>query len=1114
MPYSSDPRLQQLVAAAASLWERAAAPPADAHRCGEAETLAPADDSWLRQTWQASLGNGPERLEARLSWQGLSWAELVALEKPLPAAGDGPLPGWALVVGRSVELHPGPFPHPGVTGPHLGLEPEEPLPFEGFWLGFLMTASQRLHQDCSPAQVSLLAPQAWQALERSLLIQLSHLGASVLEKEFDQVRPPARRLLSIFTGGLRTEEDATSYRQFLTGELVDGGLALLERWPLLARLAGRLTELWLESTLEFLKRLEQDLAHLPHRAMSSHDAAAASGDCRLAGPPVQDLVPLCSDRHNGGRSVLILTLTCGCRCVYKPRPVEMESAFQQLLAWCNGQDDVPMQQRCITVLDRGDYGWVEWVEATPCSQRQEVALFFERAGMLMALVHVLRGNDCHRDNLIAASQWPVLIDGETLLAAQLRTDLFDQRQQHEENDDDYSVLQAGFLPCWDLVTRGGQARGLDVSALGHPGAAQVDAQRLGWRFVNTDAMHQALIPVGDDIGTNLPILEGERQAPERFLPELLRGFEQTHRFLRRRRRELLAPESPLQRFAECPNRYLFRVTILYDDLIARSLSPTHLRCALTRSLNLDQLALAYLEGPASRKLLPLLQAEREALENLDIPYLQGCTADRHLRSGGRLLVEDAFVGAPYTLMRQALQQLDEDDLQRQLHLIRGSFQAQRARPLSRETDGTDANGIATEALLAIEPLSTGDSLQEACRIADDLLAMAERRTDDSLSWIGMAMLPNSQQYRLRRLGASLYDGQVGIGLFMACLAASVPEERYRQGAMASVAKLCRWVERRRESSTGPPMPLSQGIGGATGLGGLVYGLVRIADVLDSDALLSVATTVASWIDAEAIAADRQLDVIGGCAGAILGLLTLHERTGNTAPLQAAMLCGERLEKERTLLPESGLRAWRTLEKQPLTGFSHGAAGISLALLRLHAASGRTCFREAALEGIAFERSVFASDQGNWPDLRSHGGTTTPWYMVNWCHGAAGIGLARLAGLRWLDDLQVREEIDSAVSTTVAWGGQGVDHLCCGNMGRVQLLLEAGLQLGRPDLTQQAQRLANWMVQRARRTGYYRLLPDIQEPVQSPGFFQGMSGIGHGLLRLATAGRPVSVCQWR
>ena len=60
-----------------------------------------------------------------------------------------------------------------------------------------------------------------------------------------------------------------------------------------------------------------------------------------------------------------------------------------------------------------------------------------------------------------------------------------------------------------------------------------------------------------------------------------------------------------------------------------------------------------------------------------------------------------------------------------------------------------------------------------------------------------------------------------------------------------------------------------------------------------------------------------------------------------------------------------------LKEEMLTGFSHGAAGIAYALLKLHEATGESSFREAALEAEAYETSVFLPEVSNWPDFRTH-----------------------------------------------------------------------------------------------------------------------------------------------
>ena len=86
----------------------------------------------------------------------------------------------------------------------------------------------------------------------------------------------------------------------------------------------------------------------------------------------------------------------------------------------------------------------------------------------------------------------------------------------------------------------------------------------------------------------------------------------------------------------------------------------------------------------------------------------------------------------------------------------------------------------------------------------------------------------------------------------------------------------------------------------------------------------------------------------------------------------------------------------------LTGLAHGAAGIGLALLELHKATGRADFLEAGLGAFAYEDSLFDPRQGNWPDLRGFDAvpdaTKAATYPLAWCHGAPGYRLGKTPGL--------------------------------------------------------------------------------------------------------------------
>jgi lantibiotic modifying enzyme len=190
--------------------------------------------------------------------------------------------------------------------------------------------------------------------------------------------------------------------------------------------------------------------------------------------------------------------------------------------------------------------------------------------------------------------------------------------------------------------------------------------------------------------------------------------------------------------------------------------------------------------------------------------------------------------------------------------------------------------------------------------------------------------------------------------------------------------------------------------------------------------------------------------------------------------------------------------------------------MAYALLRLAALTGSPDFGRAAVAAIHYEDRVFEPDEGNWPDLRkealaANGGR--PSFLTQWCHGATGIGLARLAGLDALDTPTVRADIEAAVEATRRFGAQNVDHACCGSMGRAELLLSAGRRLHRPELVDEAGRFAATVVGRATARDGYRVVGRLPRGVGCPSFFQGTAGIGYHLLRLAEPDLVPSVLVW-
>ena len=145
--------------------------------------------------------------------------------------------------------------------------------------------------------------------------------------------------------------------------------------------------------------------------------------------------------------------------------------------------------------------------------------------------------------------------------------------------------------------------------------------------------------------------------------------------------------------------------------------------------------------------------------------------------------------------------------------------------------------------------------------------------------------------------------------------------------------------RQKPSST--PSPLSLFVGHL----GVAYAAHRIAALTDTEDLVAEAEWLLDGLF-EGHAKPHPLDMIGGNAGAIPPLLALSRSTGGTRERTLAIALGEQLCK--TAIRQGETWTWDPeiasgpdTASAPLTGMSHGASGIGVALLRTPCRNGRS-----------------------------------------------------------------------------------------------------------------------------------------------------------------------------
>jgi type 2 lantibiotic biosynthesis protein LanM len=1047
-----------------------------------------------------------ENFKKRLAWDDLDIDTVRRALGPVSFDQDQPLPGWLHTLDETLSSLPSTLPARGSPAEDRCLDRTAPVPFEELWLPFVRIARQRLSErEGSP--VHLLSREALAALERELLSTLATIGSQSLCLEFTvfrTLRQPAK-LLSFMQPSRRpstsadeplAEPSSQLYEAFVQYMLAGGLFDFFHEYSVAGRLAAVATDQWVNSTADFLDRLAADLPAIQH-----HFAANA-----VLGNVVR-VAPGLSDPHHNGRSVIALTFATGLKLIYKPRDIGLEGAYNQLLAWLNERGIAP-EFKVLQVLDRSTHGWVEFAEQAPCQDEAEAALYYHRAGMLIALIYVLHGSDCHHGNVIACGPYPVIIDLEVLLNPMIAEDIQDDYQdsvqlvatQHYKS----SVLTSGLLP---ILHRAPDGTAHDLSSLGGM-SDDHSVQRQLWQSVNTDQMVLVKDKQAIAASDSVPYLNQVPLSPNDYLEEMVAGFQQMYQFFRDNRAALMAAGGPLTALKHRRARFVFRNTSVYSQLRQFAFAPRYMKEGLERSIHFDVLSWALVVSDSKSKFWPIIKEEIRALEQMDVPLFGVYTdGDAVLSDSDSVRVAQAFIGNGYRQTISTLDHMNDADMALQSGYIRASMVTR----LLSATHSQAHTEQSTLDLAELTPLPQAQLVEKAALIAAALVKSAIR-SGETMTWIALEYNPELERFQLKPLGHSLYSGLSGIALFLGALARVTGEKSYRDLALRALSDL-RTALARRDINRLARLGKRLGLGSAYGIGAIIYAFTRLSRLLDDSDLAEEARRAAGLLTPELIAGDRCPDVFSGSAGAILGLLAAYDQSPVQSLLDQAIACGRHLLNAR-VVSKSGHRAWLTLNNTLLTGFSHGAAGIAYALLRLYERAPDPQFLDAARDAIAYERSVFSPQAGNWPDLRftASGG---PVFTTTWCHGAPGIALARLGSLKLLDSEEIRQELDVALDTTrqALVASNAVDHLCCGTLGRAETLFKAGQVLSRQTLTESALKIATGLVERAEQRGSYRLFAGLSADIDYPGFFQGVSGIGYELLRFAYPDMLPSVLLW-
>jgi lantibiotic modifying enzyme len=428
------------------------------------------------------------------------------------------------------------------------------------------TAKGPLEQLCS-----LGVSFGWRDLERT--IKSAHL-ARTSAKAGSSLRKHLGRTLEWITGpafelewksyklagealALHSSDEADMIKKFLGARPVERLLSLFRKFPVLVELWTMAIKDWHDEVAEIFTRAAAD-----ERAIARHffeiSATGRITDVRLG----------LSDRHLGGRTVALVEFEHG-RVVYKPRSGANEAAWDSVLRSLNQHGFEP-RLRETRILRRKRYHWMEWIEPAKCREAAGVRRFYVRLGGLIAVAHLLNAVDCHRENLIAAGEHPVLVDIDAL----------------------WHVAPARTANAVELLYRTGFFPNEDPTSL------QSRSSVLGKA----------------SSGTHLPRIGGRVESAADYTEEIVNGFGKAWRCLVGTARGRTNFRQRQRRIQSQPHRRIYRATESYAAIIRASLQPSALISSTARRALIERLANAQSVGSA------ITRGEVQALARLDIPY--------------------------------------------------------------------------------------------------------------------------------------------------------------------------------------------------------------------------------------------------------------------------------------------------------------------------------------------------------------------------------------------------------------------------------------------------------------------------------------------------------------
>jgi len=860
------------------------------------------------------------------------------------------------------------------------------------------------------------------------------------------------------------EDSETRYKYFVEKLLINENYQtnLYNKYPELIRVLDK----YLENTLNYITEI---LSHTSKEKQNIFKQMEINEAYLLENIEFSQ-----GDSHNGNKTVTKLTFENDFCLMYKPRPLGIEKAYNELLDWlCSIIPDFK-KPYAANVYTKDNYGYMEFIDRKECTDQESVKNFYYKMGELVAILYSLNSKDFHGENIIASGEEPVLIDLETLLHKVEQIDK--EKISSYENilhTITNSVASIAILPT-TIINRI-ENLVMEVGAMnsGNKRKSPYKTQVLTGR--NTDEIRIENEYKEIEIIDSSPKYNGIYLSADQYIADIKQGFIQIYNWIKENKK--IYYEKVVELFSEKESRYIFRSTNNYTQLIETSYHPDLLHNKIDRFIYFHRVFTT--TDFENKNDVAMCKTEVEEMLNGDVPMYKIKNNSSDISNMNNNIVMNAEGDSILKSIESRINMFTQNDLKRQVSLINQCFLGSGLK--TDIPDSTNTSYVENDS----SPIDHRDSIQLAEDLTNSMLERAIRNSHKkTISWIGMKGYGN-KYYENLPLEIDLYQGNSGIALTLMAMYKATNKEKYKVAAIECFNYVIEYLDLIDIKDNS--------LGAFSGLYGALYSLCLAVEskVLPEEDRV-VHLLIKKMEESESLLVDlKELDIISGLSGILGALLTMKPLIIENYPQYEATVnriintAYIRLVDHAIYVDEQTVKWNENFD----SGYAHGSAGIITQLMRLYLEDQDSRKLELIRKSLNYERKyLFNQEEMKWK-IRNNT------HYFSWCNGIGGILLSKVYLLKsgYMDD-KLEFEIHLLKDQLKVCGFGYDKSLCHGDLGSLILLECAGSSINDVDTVRASNQLIYEVSQ-----NHKRLKEKLSYEIEDWGLLTGTSGVTLSLL---------------